>query len=101
MLGIGKIKRIHFIGIGGIGMSGMAELLYRTGYSISGSDLRENDRTKFLDSIGLDIFIGHYENNVKDASLIVFSSAVNCFKRLFFNCSSIALVDAFCFPFEV
>ena len=77
MLGVGKIKNIHFIGIGGIGMSGMAELLYRTGYSISGSDLERNDRTKFLTKLGLKIFIGHDGNNVKNANLIVFSSAVS------------------------
>ena len=82
MLGIGKIKRIHFIGIGGIGMSGMAELLFKTGYSISGSDLEENDRTKSLSVLGLDISIGHNQNNVIDANLIVFSSAVNKEKNI-------------------
>ena len=77
MLGIGKIRNIHFIGIGGIGMSGMAELLYRTGYSMSGSDLEQNDRTIFLAKLGLKIFIGHNENNVVGANLVVFSSAVD------------------------
>ena len=76
MLGVGKIKNIHFVGVGGIGMSGMAELLYRTGYFISGSDLEQNERTKFLSNLGLDISIGHKENNVINASLVVFSSAV-------------------------
>jgi len=72
----GKIKNIHFIGIGGIGMSGMAELLSRTGYSISGSDLNENDRTQSLRSMGLKIYIGHKKGNVQGSNLVVFSSAV-------------------------
>ena len=76
MLGVGKIKNIHFVGIGGIGMSGMAELLFRTGYFISGSDLEQNERTKFLSNLGLDISIGHKESNVINSSLVVFSSAV-------------------------
>ena len=49
----GKIKKIHFIGIGGIGMSGMAELLIQLGYLVSGSDLNENDRTRALKKMGL------------------------------------------------
>ena len=72
-----KIKKIHFIGIGGIGMSGMAELLTRSGYSITGSDLKENDRTNFLSSIGLDIFIGDDPGNITNSDLIVYSSAVD------------------------
>ena len=72
-----KIKKIHFIGIGGIGMSGMAELLAKSGYSLTGSDLKENDRTRFLSSIGLDIFIGHNIENISDADLVVYSSAVD------------------------
>ena len=73
---IGKIKKIHFIGIGGIGMSGMAELLTKTGYSVSGSDLNENDRTKALKNMGLKVYIGHTKENIIDANLVVFSSAV-------------------------
>ena len=60
MLNIGKIKNIHFIGIGGIGMSGMAELLESSGYVITGSDLKSNDRIDFLSSIGIDINIKTY-----------------------------------------
>ena len=71
-----KIKKIHFIGIGGIGMSGMAELLVKSGYTVSGSDIKENDRTKFLSSIGLEIFINHKPENITDSDLIVYSSAV-------------------------
>ena len=71
-----KIKRIHFIGIGGIGMSGMAELLASEGYLVSGSDLNKNDRTESLKKIGLKIYIGHRSNNISGANLIVYSSAV-------------------------
>ena len=54
-----KTKHIHFIGIGGIGMSGMAELLFRLGYYISGSDNQISDRTIYLSQIGIDISIKH------------------------------------------
>ena len=71
-----KVKKIHFIGIGGIGMSGMAELLLKSGYLISGSDIKENDRTIFLSSLGVEVFIGHNAQNINDSDLIVYSSAV-------------------------
>ena len=71
-----KVKKIHFIGIGGIGMSGMAELLFKSGYVITGSDIKENDRTMFLSSLGIKIYIGHEAENISDADLIVYSSAV-------------------------
>ena len=77
MLNIGKPKKIHFIGIGGIGMSGMAELLASSGYSITGSDLESNDRVEFLSSINIKIEIGHSKENVHNADLVVFSSAVD------------------------
>jgi len=78
---LGKMKKIHFVGIGGIGMSGIAELLYNLGYSVSGSDLIESDRTKHLSEIGINIKIGHAKNNVSNSDLVVYSSAVqsdNC-----------------------
>lgn len=74
---LGKVKSIHFIGIGGIGMSGMAELLINLGYSISGSDLKQSDRTVHLQSIGAKINIGHSKNNIQNTDLAVYSSAVN------------------------
>ena len=74
---LGKIKSIHFIGIGGIGMSGMAELLINLGYFISGSDLKQSDRTIHLQKIGAKINIGHSENNITNIDLVVYSSAVN------------------------
>ncbi len=66
----------HLIGIGGIGMSGIAQLLLRQGFKVSGSDLKENKITDGLKELGADIFIGHNPLNIKDADLIVYSSAI-------------------------
>ena len=72
-----RIKQIHFVGIGGAGMSGIAEVLLNQGYRISGSDLRESDITNRLAGMGAMIFIGHHANNVKNVDVVVNSSAVN------------------------
>ena len=72
-----RIRRIHFIGIGGAGMSGIAEVLLNQGYEISGSDLRESNVTQRLQNMGMTIFIGHHSNNVEGADVIVNSSAVD------------------------
>jgi UDP-N-acetylmuramate--L-alanine ligase (EC 6.3.2.8) len=56
-----KIKNFHFVGIGGIGMSGIAQVLLQMGYRVSGSDLRENKNTELLRSMGARVFIGHRE----------------------------------------
>ena len=72
----GKTKSIHFIGIGGIGMSGIAELLINLGYKVSGSDLKETAVTKHLASLGGHISIGHKGENVKGSDVAVYSSAV-------------------------
>ena len=74
---LGKQKKIHFIGIGGIGMSGMAELLSNLGHVITGSDMLESNRTRHLMDLGLEIKIGHSESNIKDHDLVVYSSAVS------------------------
>ena len=71
-----KTKHIHFIGIGGIGMSGMAELLFRLGYDISGSDHQSSDRTLHLEKIGIDMFIKHHQKNIANADVVVYSSAI-------------------------
>src|SRR5512136_988082 len=71
-----KIQRIHFVGIGGIGMSGIAEVLLNLGYSISGSDLMESDTTQRLSSMGARIHYGHRESNLADADVVVTSTAV-------------------------
>lgn len=72
-----RIKRIHFIGIGGAGMSGIAEVLINQGYEISGSDLRESTVTRRLQAKGAKIFIGHSESNVEGSNVVVNSSAVD------------------------
>ena len=71
-----RINQIHFIGIGGAGMSGIAEVLLNQGYRISGSDLRESSVTRRLASMGAKIYIGHHANNVENADVVVNSSAV-------------------------
>jgi UDP-N-acetylmuramate--alanine ligase len=72
-----SIKKIHFVGIGGIGMSGIAEILLNRGFEISGSDLNENDNTEYLRSKGAKITIGHFPENVNGQDVVVYSSAVN------------------------
>ena len=72
-----KAQRIHFIGIGGIGMSGIAEILLTLGYSVSGSDLRTSSITERLVSLGATVFLGHTAGNVVGSGVIVTSSAVN------------------------
>ncbi len=71
-----KIKTIHFVGIGGIGMSGIAELLLNLGYSVSGSDVRRSAITDRLASLGAAVFTGHCAANVNDSDVVVVSSAV-------------------------
>ncbi len=70
------ISKIHFIGIGGIGMSGLAEILNHQGFKVSGSDLVASDITKRLESLGIKIYVGHSAKNIQDADLVVYSSAV-------------------------
>jgi UDP-N-acetylmuramate--alanine ligase len=72
----GKTKKIHFIGIGGIGMCGIAELLHYRNFEISGSDQYPSENTERLQKLGLQIHIGHQAENVPDCDLVVYSSAV-------------------------
>ncbi len=72
-----RIRRIHFIGIGGAGMSGIAEVLLNQGYDVTGSDLRESVVTRRLKDMGAKVFIGHHADNVKGTSVVVNSSAVD------------------------
>lgn len=71
-----KEKQYHLIGIGGIGMSGIAQLLLRSGIKVSGSDLKESRITKELKILGAEIFIGHNAANLKNVNLIIYSSAI-------------------------
>ena len=71
-----KIERIHFVGIGGIGMSGIAEVLLNLGFTVTGSDLRKTDTTDRLEKLGAKILYGHKKENVQDVDVVVISSAV-------------------------
>lgn len=71
-----KINKIHLIGVGGIGMSGIAELLLRNGYVVSGSDLKKSELCFHLEQQGVQIFLGHQAENIDGADLVVYSSAV-------------------------
>ncbi|MBU0474006.1 MAG: UDP-N-acetylmuramate--L-alanine ligase [Bacteroidetes bacterium] len=71
------INKIHFVGIGGIGMSGIAEIMLNRGFTISGSDMNESATTERLRSIGIPVIIGHSADNVSDVDVLVYSSAVN------------------------
>jgi len=74
---LGKTRRVHFVGIGGIGMSGIAELLANLGYVVSGSDAKRSDATARLETkFGVTVFEGHAASHVGDADVVVFSSAV-------------------------
>jgi len=73
---LGRTQRIHFVGIGGIGMSGIAEFLHNQGFDISGSDLNKTDVTAHLESISIPVWEGHDPKLVKDADVVVISSAV-------------------------
>lgn len=70
------VKHIHFVGIGGIGMSGIAEILLSQGFTISGSDMGQNDNTEYLQSLGATVYLGHHADNIKGAEVVVYSSAV-------------------------
>jgi len=71
-----RVKQIHFVGIGGAGMGGIAEVLAYEGYKITGSDIAENVVVKRLRSLGAEIFIGHQQENVYGASVVVVSTAI-------------------------
>jgi UDP-N-acetylmuramate--alanine ligase len=71
-----RIGKVHFVGIGGIGMSGIAEVLLNLGYRVTGSDLAESDTTHRLRGLGAEIFLGHRAENLREADVVVTSSAV-------------------------
>ncbi len=73
---IRRIQRVHFVGIGGIGMSGLAEILHTSGYAVSGSDLRASPATRRLGGLGIPVTIGHAAANVGRAHVVVYSSAI-------------------------
>ena len=68
--------RVHIVGIGGIGMSGIAEVMHVMGYEVQGSDLGENANTRRLSDMGVPVMIGHREENIAGAGVVTVSSAV-------------------------
>ena len=72
----GRVNNIHFVGIGGIGMSGIAEVLLNLGYAVSGSDLKASEITRRLEALGGRVSLGHHAKNLRDADVVVVSSAV-------------------------
>jgi UDP-N-acetylmuramate--alanine ligase len=74
---LGRTRRIHFVGIGGIGMSGIAELLANLGYEVSGSDAKRSDVTDRLETMGVRVTTGHDAAHVANANVVVVSSAIH------------------------
>jgi UDP-N-acetylmuramate--alanine ligase len=72
----GRVRHVHFIGIGGIGMSGLAEILRTLDFDVTGSDLRPNENTRRLEALGVRLFVGHAAENVAGADVVVYSSAI-------------------------
>ncbi len=70
------IRRVHFVGVGGVGMSGIAEVLNNLGYRVSGSDVKSSEITRRLQAAGVRVFDGHRAANAKGAQVVVVSSAV-------------------------
>jgi UDP-N-acetylmuramate--alanine ligase len=72
----GRVRHVHFIGIGGIGMSGLAEILRTMDFDVSGSDLKASDTTRRLETLGVRVLVGHSADNVHGADVVVHSSAI-------------------------
>jgi UDP-N-acetylmuramate--alanine ligase len=72
-----RVEDVHFVGIGGVGMSGIAEILLALGFRVSGSDMRESDATRRLEQLGAKVWIGHCRDHLEKADVVVFSSAVS------------------------
>lgn len=77
VLGLSNIKHVHFIGIGGVSMSGLAEILLSMGYKVSGSDLNSSTLTSKLSEKGIKVYIGHNKENIKNPDLVVYTAAIN------------------------
>jgi UDP-N-acetylmuramate--alanine ligase len=73
----GRVRHVHFVGIGGIGMSGLAEILRTLDFDVSGSDLKPNENTRRLEGLGVRVFVGHAAGNVEGADVVVYSSAID------------------------
>src|ERR1700689_134666 len=73
----GRVRHVHFVGIGGIGMSGLAEILRTLDFEVSGSDLKPNENTRRLGTLGVRTFAGHATENLTGADVVVYSSAID------------------------
>ncbi len=76
-IGMGRVRQIHFVGIGGVGMGGIAEVLLNLGYEVTGSDINKNAVTNRLTELGAIIHIGHSDKNISNSDVVVTSTAVN------------------------
>jgi len=72
-----RYQQIHFVGIGGAGMSGIAEILLNLGYRVTGSDQRRNEAVERLEQLGAKIYVGHEAGHIEGAHVVVYSSAVS------------------------
>ena len=72
----GRVRHIHFVGVGGVGMSGLAEILRSLEFDVSGSDMKESSTTRRLESLGVRVDVGHRSENVRGVDVVVFSSAI-------------------------
>ena len=72
----GRVRHVHFVGVGGIGMSGLAEILRTMDFDVSGSDMKGNDTTERLEALGVKVTIGHKKENVDGADVVVYSTAI-------------------------
>ena len=76
--GMGRVRHVHFVGIGGAGMSGIAEVMHNLGYDVSGSDLRDNEVTRRLSALGIKVLVGHAAAHVSGCDVVVVSTAIDC-----------------------
>jgi len=74
---MGRVQHLHFVGIGGAGMSGIAEVMKNLGYMVSGSDLKESRSSEHLKNLGITVFLGHAAENIRGSDVVVYSSAVS------------------------
>ena len=75
--GMGRVRHVHFVGIGGAGMSGIAEVMHNLGYEVSGSDLRDNEVTRRLSVLGITVLVGHDAGHVSGCDVVVVSTAID------------------------
>lgn len=74
---IKHIKRIHFIGVGGVSMSALAQIMFMQGYQVSGSDMNQNANTEHLEKVGITVYYGHDEKQIEGAELVVYTAAIS------------------------